>query len=266
MANATLPALLESDTIKNRFVELLDKNAANFMQTLLVLYNSNNKLQECNPKSILAAAGLAATLNLSISPSLGHAYILPYKGQAQFILGYKGLIQLAHRTGRYTRLNSGVAYEGEIRGIDCITGELIRGEKISNEIAGYVAYIELTNGFAKALYMTREEIQNHAQEFSQGYSYDLRNGKRSSVWSTNFDSMAKKTVLKLLINRWGIIASSDLATALQADQSIVSKDYFKYADNDGRTVQRDNYSQLDSDSVSTLEQTDNETGEILTAE
>ena len=263
MEKNNLPALLENDKVKARFVEVLNKNAANFMQTLLTVYNNNPKLQECNAKSILAAAGMAATLNLSIAPSLGHAYIVPYKGQCQFQLGWKGLIQLAHRTNRYTTLNSSAVYEGQIRDVDCITGELIRGEKISNEIVGYSAYMELDNGFKKGLYMTLDEIKRHAQEFSQSYAYDLRNGKKSSVWSTNFDAMAKKTVLKLLINRWGVIASSDLAKALQADQSVLTKTDITYVDNGGNTVSREDYSQLDSEMVETV---DTETGEILTAE
>lgn len=175
----------------------------------------------------------------------------------------KGLIELAHRTRRYTALNSGAVREGEIRGVDVITGDLIRGERVSDKIVGYVAYMRLDNGFEKALYMTVEEIEAHAQKYSQSYAYDLRSNKKSSVWSTNFDAMAKKTVLKSLINRWGVISSSALATALQADQSVVTKDTFGYVDNDGRTVQRDDYSQLDNE---TVENVDVETGEILETE
>lgn len=258
----TLPALLENPNVKKRFGELLDKNAPNFIQTLLTLYNSNDQLKECSPKTILTAAGMAATLNLSISPSLGQAYIIPYKGNATFQLGWRGLVQLAHRTGRYVAVHSGVVREGEIRGVDCVTGELIRGEKISDTIVGYVAYMRLDNGFEKALYMTLEEMQAHAQEYSKSYAYDLKSGKKSSVWSTKFDVMAKKTVLKLLLNRWGIM-SSGLSEAIQADQSVVTKTTFTYIDNDGRTVQREDYSQLDD---AETEIVDNETGEILTIE
>lgn len=266
MANTNLPALLENDKVKARFLEVLDKNAPSFISTLLTIWSGNNKLQECDGKSILGAAGLAATLNLSISPSLGHAYIVPFRGQATFQIGIRGLIQLAHRSGLYTALNSSEVHEGEIRGVDVITGDLITGEKVSDKVVGYVAFMRLKNGFEKALYMTVEEIETHAQKYSQSYAYDLRSNKKSSLWSTNFDAMAKKTVLKSLINRWGVISSSALATALQADQSVVTKDTFGYVDNDGRTVQRDDYSQLDNETVETVENVDAETGEILTAE
>lgn len=250
----SLPALLAREDVKKRFVEVLDKNAPNFMQTLLTVYNGNEQLKKCDPVSILAAAGLAATLNLSISPSLGHAYIIPFNGKAQFQIGVKGLVQLAHRTGRYTALHSGVVHEGEIRGVDCVTGELIRGEKISDEVVGYAAYMRLDNGFEKSLYMTKAEVEDHAQTFSQTYKWQ----KDKSIWGKYFDKMACKTVLKLLLNRWGI-TSSGLSEAIQADQSVVTKDTFTYVDNDGRTVQREDYSQLDVET----EIVSDETGELL---
>lgn len=264
MANdkTNLPALLEKDAVKKRFTEILSNNAPNFIQSLLTVYNSNDKLQQCDARSILAAAGFAATLNLSVSPALGHAYIVPYKGQAQFQLGWRGLVQLAHRSGKYLALNSGVVYEGEIRGVDCITGELVRGEKISDEVIGYCAYMKLTNGFEKAMFMTKAEVEAHALEYSQTYKADKVKGWTSSTWSKNFDAMAKKTVLKLLLNRWGAI-SNDLQKALQGDQSIVTKTAFTYADNSGDTVQREEF--FDDEPEPVIEQVDPETGEVLTA-
>ena len=256
----TLPALLQNDAVKKRFTEVLDKNAANFMQTLLTIYNSNDALKKCDPVSILAAAGLAATLNLSISPSLGYAYIVPFGNKAQFQISAKGLVQLAHRTGRYTALHSGVVREGEIRGVDCVTGELIRGEKLSDEVVGYAAYMRLDNGFEKSLYMTKAEVEEHAQTFSQTYKWQ----KDKSIWGKFFYKMACKTVLKLLLNRWGI-TSSNLSEAIQADQSVVTKTTFTYVDNDGRTVQREDYSQLDNENAE-VETVDTETGEVITAE
>ena len=117
-----------------------------------------------------------------------------------------------------------------------ITGEIVRGEKISDTIVGYVSYMELLNGFRKSLYMTLEEIQAHAEKYSQSYAYDLRSGKKSSVWSTNFDAMAKKTVLKRLLSGFGIMSidqkSADLATALQADQAVITEGGLRYIDNE----------------------------------
>ena len=232
----TLQQLLNSAGIKRRFEELLDNSAPSFMSSILTIVRSNSKLQDCSPNSILAAAGIAAALKLPINPSLGFAHIVPYKGLAQFQLGWRGYVQLAMRSGQYRTLNAGAVREGQIKEIDFVTGEIIRGEKISDEIVGYVAYMELINGFKKSLYMTVEELQEHAQKYSQSYAYDLRSGRKTSVWTTNFDAMAKKTVLKKLLNNFGIISidqqSASLATALQADQAVITEDGFRYVDNE----------------------------------
>ena len=235
----TLQQLLSSAGIKRRFEELLDNSAPSFISSILTIVRSNSKLQDCSPNSILSAAGIAAALKLPINPSLGLAHIVPYKSkngmQAQFQLGYRGYIQLAMRSGQYQTLNSGAVREGQIKEIDFVTGEIIRGEKISDNVVGYLAYMRLINGFEKSLYMTTEELQAHAEKYSQSYAYDLRSGKKSSVWSTNFDAMAKKTVLKKLLSNFGVISidqqSIALATALQADQAVVMEDGFKYVDN-----------------------------------
>jgi len=232
----TLQQLLNSAGIKRRFEELLDKSAPSFISSILAIFKSNSKLQDCSPNSILAAAGIAAALKLPINPGLGFAFIVPYKNHATFQLGFKGFIQLAMRSGQYRTLNSGAVREGQIAEIDFVTGEIKRGEKISDEIVGYVAYMELINGFKKSLYMTIEELQAHAEKYSQSYAYDLRSGKKSSVWSTNFDAMAKKTVLKKLLSNYGIISidqqSAALATALQADQAVITDEGFRYIDNE----------------------------------
>ena len=232
----TLQQLLNSTSIKRRFEELLDTSAPSFISSVLAIFNSNAKLRECSPNSILTAAGIAAALKLPINPSLGFAYIVPYKGQAQFQLGWRGYIQLAMRSGQYRTLHSGAVREGQIADIDFQTGEIIRGEKISDTIVGYIAYMKLINGFEKSLYMSVEELQAHAEKFSQSYAYDLRTGRKSSVWTTNFDAMAKKTVLKRLLSSFGIISidqqSAALATALQADQAVITEDGFRYVDNE----------------------------------
>ena len=161
---------------------------------------------------------------------------MPYKGHASFQIGFKGMIQLAMRSGQYRTLNSGAVREGQIKEIDFETGEIIRGEKISDKVVGYVAYMELVNGFKKTLYMTVDELKAHAEKYSQSYAYDLRYGKRSSVWSMNFDAMARKTVLKRLLNNYGIISidqqSAALATALQTDQAVITEDGLRYLDNE----------------------------------
>ena len=231
----TLQQLLNSEGIRRRFEELLDKSAPSFISSILTIVKSNSKLQECSPSSILSAAGIAAALKLPINPSLGFAHIVPYKGQATFQLGVKGFVQLAMRSGQYKVLNAGAVREGQIKEIDFETGAIIRGEKISDKVVGYIAHMELINGFKKSLYMTVEELQEHALKYSS-YAYDLRSGRKSSVWTTNFDAMAKKTVLKKLLSNYGIISidqsSASLATALEADQAVITEQGFLYVDND----------------------------------
>ena len=258
MTNGNLPALLNSEVIKNRFNEVLGKKAAGFTSALLNIYNANSQMQNCDARSILGAAGLAATLNLSITPSLGQAYIVPFRGQAQFQVGVRGLIQLAHRTGKYVALHAGKVYEGQIKGFNPITGEAELGEKISDTVVGYVAYMRLTNGFEKTLYMTVGEIEAHAEKYSQSYGYDKRSNKKSSPWSTNFEAMASKTVLKKLLNTWGIL-SAEMAEAIQGDQSVVDRNSFTYVDNGGNVQNREEI-------FVTEETLDAETGEILEVE
>ena len=234
--NFNLQQLLNSAGIKKRFSELLDNSSASFISSILAVVRNNSKLQDCSPNSIFSAAGIAAALKLPINPSLGFAYIVPYKGQAQFQLGWRGYVQLAMRTNQYRTLNAGAVYEGQIKEIDFITGEIVRGEKISEKIVGYVAYMELLNGFSKIFYMSVDELKEHAEKYSQSYAYDLKSGKKSSVWSTNFDAMAKKTVLKLLLNKFGIVSidqqSLDLVRALQADQAVITEEGLRYIDNE----------------------------------
>lgn len=241
----SLQQYLNTDLVKQKFHDVLNKGANGFITSLLSLVNSTPQLQRADPATIMSAAMTAATLKLPINPSLGLAYIIPYdKGygenkvtQAQFQMGWKGFVQLAERSAQYRTINTSVVYEGQIEDIDFITGEIIRGKKTSDTVIGYVAYLELVNGFKKALYMTHEEIEHHAMEYSKAYQYDKRAKKTASVWSTNFDAMAQKTVLKRLISKYGIMSidtqSDGMATALEADQAIIHKDGYEYIDNDG---------------------------------
>ena len=258
--SANLPALINKPAIQKRFAEVLGKNSPAFISALLNVYNGNAQLQKCTPNSILGAAGLAAVTGLSINPSLGHAYILPFGNQAQFLLGWKGLIQLALRSNRYLAINATEVYDGEVRGRDVKTGEPIYGEKTSDEVIGYLAYFKLTNGFEKTLYMTVEQVRNHAKKYSKSYSSDAKNGANSSVWSTNFDAMAKKTVLKLLLNKYGPL-TAELYQVMQADQAVVAKTSYTYVDNSGDTVPRET---IDIDWNS--EFVDEDTGEIYKPE
>lgn len=211
-----LQVMINNPAVKDRFADVLGKNPSAFISSVLSIANSNKQLKDCDPVSVINAAGIAATLNLPVNPSLGFAYIVPRKGIAGFQLGYKGWTQLALRSGQYARLYAGVIHEGELDGIDPYTGDPVRGHKISDKVVGYIAYLRLVNGFEHTEYMSVEEIQAHAEKFSVGYQYDLKQNKQTSPWSTNFDSMAKKTVLLKLMRLYGAV-SLELQQAVAAE-------------------------------------------------
>ena len=253
----TLKQYIDNPTISAGLERLLGKNAVAFKSNLLNIVSGNSMLENCTPKSIVGAAVCATVNNLSLTPSLGQAYIVPFNGQATFQIGFKGLIQLAHRTRQYVRIHAGKIYEGELTGFNPLTGEPELGEKISDTVVGYIAYFRLVNGCEKYFYMTVDEIKAHAEKYSKSYSYDVRNGKRSSIWSKEFDAMASKTVLKKLLGTWGIL-STEMAEAIQADQSVVDRETFTYVDNGGGIQNRkDIYVPEEALEV------DAETGEII---
>ncbi|WP_051533399.1 recombinase RecT [Anaerovibrio sp. RM50] len=225
----TIDNYLTNSLAREKFEQVLDKGANGFIVSLTSLVKSDNMLAQANPKTIMSAAMTAATLKLPINPSLGLAYIIPYRHKdkngnyvvdAQFQMGYKGFVQLAERTGQYRTINATVIREGEIEDIDIITGEIKRGKRKSDKVVGYAAYIKFVNGFEKTLYMTKEDMTAHAKKYSQSFQ------KGFGPWKDNFDAMAQKTVLKQLISKYGIMSidmqSSDMAMALASDQAVVS--------------------------------------------
>ena len=220
VGQATLKSMINDERTKNKFKEMLGNKAAGFLTSLMNTTNGNAQLQQADPNSILKAGAIAATLDLPIDPNLGFAYIVPYnnkgKNEAQFQMGYKGFVQLAIRTGQYKRINVTELYEGQFESYDPITDELKYnlGNRLSDEITHYVAYFQTINGFEKYNVMSKEEIENHAKKFSKTYSY------KGSSWQTNFNTMAKKTVLKLLLSKFGIL-SIEMQTAQKADQAVI---------------------------------------------
>lgn len=226
---ATLEAWINSVSVKKKFNEVLDKGAGAFVTSLLSLVKQTPQLAACDPKTTISAAMTAATLKLPINPNLGFAYIIPYKTDATFQIGYKGIIQLAMRTGQYKTINASVVHEGEIEGIDFITGEIIKGKRTGDTVIGYIAYFKLINGFEKTVYMTKEEMEAHATLYSQAYNADKRYGKSRSVWTTNFDAMGLKTVLKRLISKYGIMSidmqgGEAMTKAMESDQAVIRED------------------------------------------
>lgn len=215
-----LKAQLEKDGIRKRFEEMLGKKAAGFISSMITVANNNALLKKADPMTIISAGAIAATLDLPIDPNLGFAYIVPYREgdiyKAQFQLGYRGYVQLALRTGLYKRINVTEVYEGELKKYNRLTGDIEFNEEpaASDVVVGYYAYFRMNNGFEQHLYFTRDQVLKHAKKYSKSFN------RPSSAWSTNFDEMACKTVLRRLLSKWGLL-SIEMQTALSADQAVV---------------------------------------------
>lgn len=225
---ATLKEFLGSDVAKKQMKALLKDKAGYFAMALMQVVDGNKQLQNAEPQSIFNAGIASAILGLPIEKNLGFSYIVPYKSKAQFQIGYKGFIQLALRTGQYKLINSTAIKEGEIKLKNRLTGEIdfnfIEDDDLRDTLktVGYASYIEFNNGFRNTFYMSISQMQKHAAEYSVAYKYDLKYGKDSSVWTTNFDAMALKTVLKLNLAKFGAL-SVDFEKALQLDGATINK-------------------------------------------
>ena len=229
-----LKNILAAQSVQEQFQSVLKENAGAFVASIIDLYNTDKTLQLCDPKSVVMEALKAASLKLPINKQLGFAWIVPYRDRktGQYIptfqLGYKGYIQLCMRTGAYRYINADVVYEGELVKHDKLTGEIEIDpeQRKSDKKIGYFAFIETLNGFRKTLYMSTEEITKHAQQYSKSY------GHEASVWATDFDAMAIKTCLRLLLSKYGVMSvemqrayiedSSD--TVHLADEAIVAEE------------------------------------------
>lgn len=198
---AKLKGILNNETMQQNFRNILAENAGAFMASIIELYQSDGALQKCDPNRVVLEALKAATLKLPINKQLGFAYIIPYNNVPTFQLGFRGLIQLAQRSGQYRYINADVVCEGESVNYNRITGMLeISGTAKSETPVGYFAYFQLLNGFEKCVYWTREKVEAHAKRYSKAWS------KADSPWHTNFDAMALKTVLKTIISKYGVMS------------------------------------------------------------
>jgi len=243
-----MAAYLNQDAVKNQINSILgSKRGISFITAVVSSVQANPALQECTQPSILQAALLGESLNLSPSASLGQYWIIPFnnkkKGvkEAQFQLGANGYKQLAMRTGQYKDIDFIEIREGEYKGRDKHTGKQVfefiedDDERESLNVVGYMAYFELLNGFRKSVYWTKAKMERHADQYSQAFSLEaynkLKNGeipasemwKYSSYWYSNFAGMAEKTLIKHLLSKWGIL-SAELIAALDADYAVINED------------------------------------------
>lgn len=228
-------AFFDRPVVQEKLKELVGKNAPAFATSVLQIVNSNSMLVNADPQTVFSAACMAATLNLPINNNLGFAYIVPFKNnktntiEAQFQLGYKGFIQLAQRSGQFSRIAATPVYEGQLLSANPLLGyEFDWSVKPSGNPIGYVAFFKLINGFTAELYMSKEEVMKHANKYSQTAK------KGFGVWKDQFEAMALKTVLKLLLSKQAPL-SIEMQTATLADQAVVrdvETNSFEYIDHD----------------------------------
>ena len=207
---------MESAVVKSRFAQIMgERGASTYISSVLIAVADSYSLQKCAPASIYTSALRAATLRLSVDPGTGQAYLVPYKGHATLIIGYKGLHDMAVRTNRYRYINVSPIYEGQEVTQDQITGfHSIGGSRTGNKVIGWIGAFEMLSkfgGYSKTMYMTVEEIHSHAKQYSKGYDYkDEKTGEYTSLWHKEPEKMERKTILRLLLRRWGYIDPADV--------------------------------------------------------
>ncbi len=267
----SLTAYLNKDAVRKQIMQVVGgKNGIRFISSIISAVQNNQALQECTNSSILSAALLGESLQLSPSPQLGQFYMVPFKKngikEAQFQLGYKGYIQLALRSGQYKKLNVLAIKEGELISYDPLNEEIeVRliedeEERENAETVGYYAMFEYLNGFRKTLYWSKAKMEAHAEKYSMGY----RAHKGYTFWEKDFDAMAYKTMLRQLISKWGIM-SIEMTTALESDMAVIREDGTKdYVDND-EAIEAESYV-ADEPEIAAKTQQDNSIPDPATAD
>jgi recombination protein RecT len=203
------------------------KDSQRFISSVVSAVQTNPSLAECSNSSILSAALLGHSLNLPQSPQIGMFYLVPFKNktgtEATFQLSYRGMLQLAMRSGQYKAINVTDIRDGELVSYNPIEDsydfepETDINKRMNLAIVGYYAYFEMINGFKKGIYWSKEQIEAHAKKYSATYR------KGFGLWTTDFDAMAKKTLLRQLISKWGIM-SVEMERAYVGDQAVIKED------------------------------------------
>lgn len=227
-----MTAYLTQDAVKQNINNVVGgKNGTRFITSIVSAVQNNPQLQECTNQSILSAALLGESLNLSPSPMLGYFYMVPFNDKnrgkvAQFQIGYKGLIQLAIRSGQYKKINVMAIKKGELEYFDPLNEDIKVNLMVDDwnareqaETIGYYATFELVNGFKKSIYWSKEQMEAHALQYSQGY----RAKKGYTFWEKDFDAMAYKTMLRQLLSKWGIM-STEMVSAIDSDETVINED------------------------------------------
>lgn len=244
----TTKEFFSQPTVRKKFEELLGQRASVFMTSVLQIVASSKDLSKADPGSVYNCAVLAATLDLPVNNQLGFAYILPYnqrqkdgsyKVVAQFQLGYRAYIQLALRSGQFHKISSAPIYEGQIVEENPLTGFVFDFKnKKSDKAIGYAAYFRLANGFEATYFMSTEDLQKHASKYSKTFK------KGEGLWKDDFDAMASKTVLKLLLSKFAPLSVETRAMhmAITADSAVINNEEatdVSYVDNEETKVDKE---------------------------
>lgn len=231
--------MILGDYAQNYLKNVLGENKSSFVNNLVSLVSNDKALQVCEPATVMFAGLKATSLGLPLDNNLGFAYVIPYKNtkenktEAQFQMGYKGIVQLAIRSGQFETINVTDVREGELKGRNRLTGELeldwINDDtaRMKAKIIGYIGYFKLLSGYSKTTYWSIEELKEHGLNYSQTFK------KGFGVWKDNFNAMAKKTVLKLMLNKGDAPMSVEMQQAIKYDQSVILDEdgNHRYVDN-----------------------------------
>ena len=276
-------SVINAPSVQTQFNNALGEHKDAFVASLIDLFTGDKSLQTCKPQMVIAEALRAATLRLPLNKALGFAYIVVYNNSVKnpdgtwtkvptptFIPGYKGYIQLAMRTGQYRTINADYVYEGELRKVNKLSGEIaFDGEKKSDKIVGYFCYFELLNGFSKTLYVSVEDMAAYAKRYSPSIGKNITIEQLISKandgivskkvgWEGNFNDMALKTTIRRLLSKYGYL-SVEMQNALSKDveeQEMASRNDIIEEQANKQTITIDE---------SSYEEVDTETGEIKNA-
>lgn len=239
-----LRTMLEAESVQKQFHNALKENKDAFIASVIDLYSGDAALQRCEPKAVLQEALKAAVLKLPINKALGFSYIVVYNNSKRdingqwvkvptptFLVGYRGLIQMAMRTGQYKTINADAVYKGELKGADKLTGRIdLSGERESDEVVGYFAHFELLNGFTKTLYMSVREMAAYAKKFSPSVKRETTidqllnkanapEAGKAVGWEGDFTAMALKTVIRRLLGKYGYL-SVEMQGAMENEAKV----------------------------------------------
>ena len=280
-----MKSVINAPSVQEQFQNALGEHKDAFVASLIDLFTGDKQLQSCKPALVIAEALRAATLRLPLNKALSFAYIIVFNNSVKnpdgswskvptptFVPGYKGYIQLAMRTGQYRTINADFVYEGEMRKVSKLTGEIaLDGEKKSDKIIGYFCYFELLNGFNKTLFVSVEEMAAYALRYSPSFKGNKKTSAEALIklaqanqpsskvgWEGNFNDMALKTVIRRLLSKYGYL-SVEMQNALSKDveDSQMSRNDLISENANGQAIELEN---------AQYEEVDTETGEIKKSE